>query len=122
MRRCRIALLAGALLVPQSIAAAEEPAPTASAERRLSPEQVEKILDEAARKREKAPLISDQAEPAPEQPSPIPIHGEVGFSIGTGGYRSAYGTAVVGLPGDGVAVMSFGTGRFPQHSGPYPAW
>ena len=42
---------------------------------------------------------------------PPPIHGEIGFSIGTGGYRSAYGTAVVPLAGDGVAILSFGTDR-----------
>jgi hypothetical protein len=74
-----------------------------ASEHRLSPDQVEAVLNDAARKRELAPLSDENLPP--------PIHGEIGFSIGTGGYRSAYGTAVVPLPGDGVAILSLGTTR-----------
>jgi hypothetical protein len=96
----RMLLLAWSLALPGASLAAE-PAPS---EHRLSPDQVEKILDEAARQRELAELSTEGAGPA--------IHGEVGFSIGTGGYRSAFGTAVVPLPGDGVARLSLETSNF----------
>jgi hypothetical protein len=48
-----------------------------------------------------------------------PIHGEVGFEIGTGGYRSAFGTAIVPLAGDGVAIISLGSTDFGSR-GRYP--
>jgi hypothetical protein len=81
-----------------------QPATGISPERRLSPAEIESVLNDAVRRRELAE-ISDQA-------LPPPIHGEVGISIGTGGYRSAFGTAIVPLPGDGVAILSLGTDRF----------
>jgi hypothetical protein len=92
-----LALSGTALAAPQ-----QAPSPAAS-ERRLSPDQIEKVLDEAARKREQPQL--------PDESLPPPIQGEVGFSVGTGGYRSAYGTAVVPLTGDGVAILSVGVDR-----------
>ena len=107
MRVVRMLLLAWSLALPGASLAADDPtqpAPTAPSEHRLSADQVEKILDEAARKRELADLATEGAGPT--------IHGEVGFSLGTGGYRSAFGTAVVPLPGDGVAILTLGTDTF----------
>ncbi|WP_420136375.1 hypothetical protein [Sphingomonas sp.] len=39
------------------------------------------------------------------------IHGEVGVAVGTGGYRSTYGSAVVPLGDTGAAAFSFQTDR-----------
>jgi len=82
---------------------------TAASERRLTPEQVEAVLAEAAKKREAA----DKQVPAQilvtedSAPRVLPaVHGQVGFSVGTGGYREAFGTAVYPLGEDGVAVIS----------------
>jgi hypothetical protein len=107
MRAVRFSLLAWSLILPgTALAAADpvQPTPPAPAEHRLSADQVEKILDDAARKRELAEMSTEGTGPA--------IHGEIGFSVGTGGYRSAFGTAVVPLPGDGVAILSLGTDTF----------
>ena len=107
MAFARILILTVALSAP-AIAAEDAPA----SERRLSPEQVDKVLSEAARKREGAA----RQEPVTDSDSaPMPVRGEVGFSIGTGGYRSAYGTAIVDLPGGGAASLWLGTQRFPEH-------
>jgi hypothetical protein len=107
MRAVRFSLLAWSLVLPGTALAEPDPvqpAPPAPSEHRLSPDQVDKILDEAARKRELAELSNPDTGPA--------IHGEVGFSVGSGGYRSAFGTAVVPLPGAGVAILSLGTDTF----------
>lgn len=119
----RTLALAIALLASPSVAIAANPAPPAAAstERRLAPEEIDKILNEAARKREAGGFLAEAPEPTTESPG-APIHGEVGLSIGTGGYRAAHGTAVMGLPGDGVAIISLGTRRLPDGSHFYPAW
>ena len=96
-------LLALALLLPSTAHALAPqatlpPAPLPS-EHRLSDAEVEQVLDTAARKRETSELLGDQ--PARQ------VHGEVGVSIGTGGYRSAFGTAVVPIAGEGAAILSF---------------
>lgn len=117
---CRMAALA-ALIVP-ALASAQTPATPASTtdERRLSAEQVEAVLADAAAKRaasaKHAP--SDIAIADGDLPPPPPqVHGKVGFGIGTGGYREAFGTAIYPLGDDGVAAISFdfvdwGGGRF----------
>lgn len=84
-----LATVAPASLVP-------DPAP-----RRLSEQQVEQVLADAASRREAA----ERAVPAGKSQ----IHGEVGVSVGTDGYRAAYGTAVVPLGGDSVAIVSMST-------------
>jgi hypothetical protein len=40
------------------------------------------------------------------------IHGEVGAAIGTGGYRSMYGTAAIPIGENGGAIVSFENSRF----------
>lgn len=79
-------------------AAAAEPA---AGERRLSPGEVEKILEAAAVKNAAA------AKPAEAlSQSPRPIEGEVGVSIGSGGYRDVFGTAIVPVGAEGMAIIS----------------
>ena len=92
------------LMPAQALAQASEPAPSPSSERRLSPEQIEAVLAEAAKKREAAgvQLDPDQCRTG-AQPQ---VHGEVGVSIGTGGYREVFGTAIYPLGDDGVAAVS----------------
>jgi len=79
------------------------PAPAVAAdERRLSPTEVQRILDQAALKREASATQSV----APAQTPARPIEGEVGLSIGSGGYREVFGTAVVPVGTEGVAIIS----------------
>jgi hypothetical protein len=107
MIQIRLMLLASSIALPGAALGAPDqaqPATGMASEHRLSPAEIEAVLNDAASKRQ-------LAEPSDER-LPPPIQGEIGFSIGTGGYRSAYGTAVVPLPGDGVAILSLGTDRF----------
>ena len=78
-------IVAAMLLAPTSIAD----------ERRLSPDEVQRILEDAARKASAA-----------DRPAPRAIEGEVGISVGTGGYREVFGTAVVPLGKNGTAIIS----------------
>lgn len=88
-------LTAAALIASPGLAAGRE---IMTDVHRLSPSQVKAILDAAAAKREVA------AAPVARR-----IEGELGVAIGTGGYREAFGTAVVPLGQDGVAILSFDT-------------
>ena len=101
----------GIMIAVIAIAAAQaatDPAP-ASSEHRLSPEQVEAILAEAAAKREasekRAPahIETTGLEPLP----PPQLHGEFGIGMGTGGYREIYGTGIYPMGVDGVAAVTF---------------
>lgn len=98
-----IVILASSLSA-QAVAQAGEPAPPRSSERRLTPEQIEAVLAEAAKKREAADLQlgPDAVETAPGRQ----VHGEVGVAIGTGGHREVFGTGVYPLGDDGVAAIS----------------
>lgn len=114
MRLIHCLLLAAALISP-SLAGA---APAPPSEIRLSEAEKEKILEAAAASRREAPARpADEPEVAD---APVrPIHGEVGFEVGTGGYRSAYGTTFIPLENDGVAIISlrstdFGKRRYPD--------
>lgn len=120
MPKVRALVLATALLT-STVARAADPSPTSEAsERRLTPEQVEQVLDDAARRHAGNERVLPPADPQPDTGN-LPVHGEVGFSIGTGGYRSAYGTAVVDLPSGGAASISVGTQRLPDHRY-FPNW
>lgn len=105
MRAVPRLIVIAALLVPApALAQAVEPAPASQSEHRLSPEQIEAVLAEAAKKREAAEgrLQPDALESAPQRQ----VHGEVGFGIGTGGYREVFGTGIYPLGDDGVAAIS----------------
>lgn len=110
MRLASCMIAAAAILSP-ALALAEVPAAPASPtdERRLTPEQVEAVLAEAAAKRHAAETPAPAAEPVIDDADLPPIrdiHGELGVSIGTGGYREMFGTAVYPLGDDGVAAIS----------------
>jgi len=88
-------------MAPSTAALAADAVPPLAPVHRLSDAEVDRILDAAAARREAAranDLDIDGGRPQ--------VHGEVGFGIGTGGYRSAFGTAVVPFD-DGVAILSF---------------
>ena len=85
-------------------------APAASAsERRLTPEQIDKVLADAARRNHEIPVgsatVADAA-PCPQQP-----HGEMGVEAGTGGYSAIYGATVIPLGCHAAAAIAFETGR-----------
>ena len=103
MRRAAGLVIIGALLTPVAAIAQAEPKP--ASEHRLSPEQIEAVLTEAAKKRQAAEA-RDRAETL-EGKSPRQIHGEVGVSIGTGGYREVLGTAIYPMEDGGAAAISF---------------
>jgi hypothetical protein len=100
--------------------AAADPAPAIS-ERRLTPEQVEAILAEAAAKREAAEKRAPaDIENIDLEPLPPPqIHGEFGIGMGTGGYREVFGTGIYPMGNDGAAIISldfidWGKRRYPR--------
>ena len=117
MRLIRSLFCAAALLSPSiAFAADESPAPLPS-EIRLSEVEKEKVLEAAATRRQSTTVQSVEDTSADE--AGRQIHGEVGFEVGTGGYRSAYGTAIVPLEDDGVAIISLGSTDFGSR-GRYP--
>lgn len=83
------------------LAAANAPAAQVAPVQRLSEAEVAQVLDEAAAKREAA----EAAAPVPKRE----IHGEVGVAAGTGGYRAAYGSALVPLGEESTALLQFST-------------
>ena len=101
-------VLASALLLATPALAADTAAPLAPVHR-LTEGEVDRILDAAATKREATQPIYEEIDS--ERPRPQ-IHGEVGFGIGTGGYRSAFGTAFVPLGEEGLAIISFDSTDF----------
>jgi hypothetical protein len=91
-----IGIAAAALATPLAARAADE--------HRLSPAEVEKILEAAAVKNRAA---ADQARPAKASPKPArPVQGEVGVSVGSDGYREGFGTAIMPVGDDGMAILS----------------
>jgi hypothetical protein len=69
---------------------------------RLSDEQVERVLADAAAKREAAEIAALEPKPG--------IHGQAGVEVGTGGHRAAFGTAYIPLGSDGSgATVSIAT-------------
>lgn len=94
-------LMALALLLPTTAGAVapDAVAPAVPSEHRLSDAEIERVLDAAAAKREASDLAGD--------PPGRRVHGEAGVSVGTGGYRSVFGTAVVPIAGEGAAIISF---------------
>ena len=79
------------------------PAPAVD-ERRLSPAEVERILEEAARKRVAA-----------DKPPARVIEGEIGVSVGTGGHHEIFGTAVVPVGAEGTAIISIDNAESRRH-------
>ena len=94
-------MLCAAFLPAAALAATMEPV------RRLSHAEVERVLAEAARKREAA----EDAAPLPKRG----IEGEVGVEVGTGGHRALYGTAFVPLGEEGGALVTFSSEQSRGH-------
>lgn len=67
----------------------------------LTPEQVETAKEAAAERNAKAAGIYNGSVSGRQ------VHGEMGVAIGTGGYRSVFGTAVMPLGQDGLLALSF---------------
>ena len=102
----RYLILASASLIPAAAHAADPVAPSAAplaSEHRLSDAEVAKVLESAAQKREAAEEVDRPGRQ---------VHGEMGIAIGTGGYSSVHGTAVVPILKDGVAILSFDSTDF----------
>lgn len=120
MRPLRSLLLISAMLAP-SVATAAPEARALPSEIRLSEADKEKVLEAAAaRKRQPAHAVSEA--PAAEAPG-RQVHGEVGFSIGIGGYKSGYGTAFVPLGEEGLAIISLGSTDFGSRGSYFgPEW
>ena len=113
-------LAAASLLSPAMARAVPDKSAPLPAEVRLSEAEKERVLEAAAGKHEPVPIAAD--EPISEEDAAPPIHGEVGFSVGTGGYRSAYGTAIVPLKNDGVAIISVGSTDFGSRARHLEPW
>lgn len=80
---------------------------------RLTPEQAEAAIESgAARRTRSVDALSDL--PGADRG----IHGEVGVSVGTGGYRSIYGEAAIPLGNTGGLVLGYGQERGRSY-GPY---
>ena len=103
-----ITLIISSALIFSAPSLAAEPDAQLAPVHSLSQAEVDRILDAAAAKREAVVPQGREIEGEPPRPQ---IHGEVGFGIGTGGYRSAFGSAVVPLD-DGFAAFSFGRTDF----------
>ena len=102
--------LAIAILLPAP-AFADEAAPPGTVYQ-LSPQEVTAIKDRAAQRSavstEPAETIPDLIAPSPKRP----VHGEIGFGIGTGGYRSVFGTVVYPVGDEGFVAFSFANSDF----------
>lgn len=88
-------------------------APSAGTVHRLSPREAEAVQDAAANRNINAPALDDHRVPDGR------IHGEIGFGIGTGGYSSVFGTAIVPLGEDGFAAFSFERANFGRRRSGY---
>lgn len=93
------AVLAGFAL-PASASTVDE-APAGGVVHRLSPAETQAVQDAAARRKAADAAIDEDVNPSRA------VHGEVGFAVGTGGYTSAFGTAVIPLGDSAVAAVSF---------------
>ena len=94
------------ILMAAAAPAAAAPAPA----QRLSDAEVARVLDEAARKREAAEAA------APERKRIV--EGEVGVEVGSGGYRSVYGSAFVPIGEEGGAMLTFSNQSGGDYYGP----
>ncbi len=82
-------------------------APVASAGSKDVNAQIKDWIDASP---EAAPTL--EAAEGPSGPPDRAIHGEWGVGVGTGGYRSAYGVAVIPLGDRGAAVIAASTDHY----------
>jgi hypothetical protein len=74
---------------------------------RLSPDAREQAIESAANPQK------DPVAEAEHLQRDRRVHGELGFMIGTGGARGAYGVAEVPIGESGAAMFAFETERYP---------
>jgi hypothetical protein len=106
-----LAFLAGPALAADPASSSGAPVSTAS---QSTDAKIAHWLDDGA----KAPDAREPDGPGADDPAPEPdrkIHGEVGAAIGSGGYRSAYGVAVIPIGKSSSATVAVSTGH-----GPWP--
>jgi hypothetical protein len=104
-----VALAALIMIAAPAVASAE----TEGTVVRLSAEDVEAAKEAAAKRNLASHFSGEQNAVANDKRNFFgPVHGEVGFGIGTGGYREAFGTAVMPLGEDGLFAFSFDTVQF----------
>lgn len=75
---------------------------TAETVTRWTPERIEAAKEAAAVRN-----MNTDTNVVNGTPTDRRVHGEMGVAIGTGGYRSIYGTAIAPLGNDGVFAFSF---------------
>jgi hypothetical protein len=109
--RAQILLIAGALLAAPGVAVAAPAAKELAAEHRLTQAEIDAVLAAAALRREAGETAGVDSGKLARPPL---VDGEVEVAIGTGGYRSAFGSAYVPLPGEGGISVSVGTERDPR--------
>jgi hypothetical protein len=121
MRLVQWLYAATALAFPSVAQAGPDKAPPPlPSEIRLSDDEKEKVLEAAASRHEQVTARAGEAKAAGN--SAPPFYGDIGFSIGTGGYRSAHGTAIVPLEGEGVAIISLGSTDFGSRRDHFESW
>jgi hypothetical protein len=96
--------LTALLCLPAGLASAKEAEPEVTTVYRLSPDEIAETQDPEQQRIEELALIDNQLRDRS-------IHGEVGFSVGTGGYRSVFESAVIPLGDDGFLAVAFEQAR-----------
>jgi hypothetical protein len=82
---------------------------------RLTPEQIAAIENAKLKRATAAEAAAQSATIEDVTKTPrrsLPIHGEAGFAVGTGGYTAFFGTVVTPLGDDGFAAFSFETQNY----------
>jgi hypothetical protein len=104
-----VALVALMMTANPAIASAE----TEGVVVRLSAEDAEAAKEAAAKRNLSSHFSGEQDALVNDKRSFFgPVHGEIGFGIGTSGYREAFGTAVMPLGEDGLFAFSFDSVQF----------
>ncbi|WP_219892436.1 hypothetical protein [Aquisediminimonas profunda] len=98
-----IIITAASLVTSANTVSTAEPlaSPPAGIVHRLTAKDAEAIQEAASRRAIDRVAIDDLHVPDGQ------IHGEIGFGVGTGGYTSVFGAAIVPLGDNGIAAFSF---------------
>ncbi|MEO1170150.1 MAG: hypothetical protein AAFW97_15710 [Pseudomonadota bacterium] len=101
-----IASLSGAILcLPVGPASAQEPEPETGTVYRLSPEEIAEVQNPERQRLEELALAENQLRERS-------VSGVIGFGIGTGGYRTIFGSAFVPLGNTGFLALAFENARY----------
>ena len=91
---------------PENSIAGVAPA-SSPAERRLTPQQIDKVLADTAKRNKE--IHVGRGTLADERPCPTKPHGEMGVEMGTGGYGAMYGSAVIPVGCNATVAVAVGT-------------